>query len=133
MARNLVLGASVVLVASVPAIPQAFSAVVTENTTGTSASVPHGVTVTTEYYDFDNNRLRKDQAGASMTKVYRYDKLIMPPGSACTPPDVSQKRKTFTKKQKKLSIEKWRIVDEQVKSARKHRGIYEIVPEDAET
>jgi hypothetical protein len=79
MARNLVLGASVVLVASVPAIPQAFSAVVTENTTGTSASVPHGVTVTTEYYDFDNNRLRKDQAGASMTKVYRYDKLIMPP------------------------------------------------------
>ena len=55
---------SVVLFDSIAAnpIPQVFSAQVTSNTTGTSHSVPHGVTTIQEYYDFDHNRLRKDSS-----------------------------------------------------------------------
>jgi hypothetical protein len=61
-----------------PVIPQAFSAQVTYNTTGSSKSVPHGITTLQEYYDFDHNRLRKDSSNG-VTKVYRYDQLVFPP------------------------------------------------------
>jgi hypothetical protein len=71
---------SVVLFGSIAAnpIPQVFSAQVTSNTTGTSHSVPHGVTTIQEYYDFDHNRLRRDSSNG-VAKVYRYDELVMPP------------------------------------------------------
>lgn len=61
-----------------PAIPQTFTAVITTNTTGTSKSIPQGVKTYQEFYDYTNKRLRKD-ASTGMTKVYRYDKNVMPP------------------------------------------------------
>ena len=61
-----------------PTIPDAFTAVVITNTTGTSHNVPHGLTTMKEYYDYHNKRLRKD-APNGVTKVYRYDKQVMPP------------------------------------------------------
>ena len=63
--------------ATTPEIPKVFTAVITTNTSGTSKSIPQGVKTYKQYYDYTNKRLRKD-ASNGMTKVYRYDKQIMP-------------------------------------------------------
>ena len=78
MKTTLTILAAVSTALATPAIPQTFTATITSNTTGTSKAIPQGVQTYKQFYDYTNKRLRKD-ASNGMTKVYRYDKQIMPP------------------------------------------------------
>ena len=78
MKTTLTILAAISTALATPAIPQTFTATITSNTTGTSKAIPQGVQTYKQFYDYTNKRLRKD-ASNGMTKVYRYDKQIMPP------------------------------------------------------
>ena len=77
-AASFLLGAAGSAAAAAPVIPQTWTAEITTNTSGTARQVPQGVKTYKQFYDYTNKRLRKD-ASDGMTKVYRYDKNIMPP------------------------------------------------------
>ena len=79
MKAALLLAAAAPLAAATPpVIPQTFTSQITTNTSGTAKSIPMGVKTYKQFYDYTNKRLRKDES-SGMTKVYRYDKNIMPP------------------------------------------------------